>query len=89
MNCKKAVGEIFNIGNPESISINKLAKKVKKITASRSKIEHIPYEKAYEKGFEDMKHRHPNITKIKKLINFNPTVDMEGIILRTIAYFKG
>ena len=88
MDCKKAVGEAFNIGNPKSISINELAKKVKKITGSRSKIEHIPYEKAYEKGFEDMKHRQPDITKIKKLIGFNPTIGIDEIITRTIEYFK-
>ncbi len=89
MDCKKAVGEAFNIGNPKSISINELAKKVKKITGSRSKIEHIPYEKAYEKGFEDMKHRQPDITKIKELIGFNPTIGIDEIITRTIEYFKG
>lgn len=89
MACKKAVGEIFNIGNPKSISINELAKSVKRIAGSKSKIVHIPYEKAYEKGFEDMRHRQPDITKIKRLINFNPTVDIDGMILKTVEYFRG
>ena len=88
MNCKKAVGEIFNIGNPKPISINGLAKRVKKIAGSKSKIVHIPYEKAYEKGFEDMKHRQPDITKIRKLINFNSKVDMDEIIKKTVEYFR-
>jgi len=89
MNCEKAVGEIFNLGNPESISINNLAKRVKKLAKSESKIAHIPYEKAYEKGFEDMMHRHPDITKIKKSINFSPKTDIDQIIIKTIEYFKG
>jgi UDP-glucose 4-epimerase len=89
MNCKKAVGEIFNIGSPKSISINELAKRVKKITGSKSKITHIPYEKAYEKGFEDMKHRQPDITKVRKLTSFNPKVSMDEIIMKTVEYFEG
>lgn len=89
MNCEKAVGEIFNLGNPKAISINELAKKVKRLSDSKSKIEHIPYEKAYEKGFEDMIHRHPDITKIKRYINFTPKTDVDGIIIKTIEYFKG
>ncbi len=84
----KAVGEIVNIGNPKSISINELAKKVKKITATRSRIVHIPYEEAYEKGFEDMKHRQPDIAKIKGLIDFRPTVEIDEIIRRTVEYFE-
>ncbi|MDP3789289.1 MAG: GDP-mannose 4,6-dehydratase [Candidatus Omnitrophota bacterium] len=89
MNCDRAVGEIFNLGNPEAISINELAKKVKRLAASKSKIEHIPYEKAYEKGFEDMMHRHPDIAKIKKLINFTPRTGVDEIIINTIEYFRG
>ena len=87
MNSKGAIGEIFNIGNPKPISINNLAKKVKKLTSSKSKIKHIPYEKAYEKGFEDMLHRQPDITKIKRLINFKPTVGVDEIIMKTVEYF--
>jgi len=89
MDCKKSVGEIFNVGNPKYISINELAEKVKKITGSKSKIVHIPYEKAYEKGFEDMIHRQPDITKIKRFINFNPKVSLDEIIMKTVEYFRG
>ncbi|MDD5680514.1 MAG: GDP-mannose 4,6-dehydratase [Candidatus Omnitrophica bacterium] len=89
MNCEKAVGEIFNLGNPKSISINNLAKKVKRFAKSKSRIEHVPYEKAYEKGFEDMMHRHPDITKIKKAINFRPETDIDEVIVKTIEFFKG
>ena len=89
MNYKDAVGEIFNLGHPKSISINELAKRVKKLTGSKSRITHIPYEKAYEKGFEDMKHRQPDIRKVKGLINFNPSVSIDQIILKTAEYYKG
>lgn len=89
MDCKRSIGEIYNIGNPKPISVNELAKRVKRITGSKSKIIHIPYEEAYEKGFEDMKHRQPDITKIKKLINFSPTVGINEIIMKTVEYFRG
>lgn len=89
MNCKKAVGEVFNLGSPKSITINELAKKVKAITGSKSKIEHVPYERAYERGFEDMMHRQPDISKIKKHIDFKPKANIGEIIKRTAEYFKG
>lgn len=84
----KAVGEIFNIGNPKAITIKELAEKVKKMTGSKSVISLIPYEKAYEKGFEDMRHRQPDITKIHDLIGFEPKVDLDEILENVIAYFE-
>lgn len=84
----KAVGDVFNIGNPESISITALARKIKKLTNSKSKIEFVPYEKAYEKGFEDMRHRQPDISKIHALINFSPKVHIDELLKRTIRYFQ-
>jgi UDP-glucose 4-epimerase len=78
--CKSCVGEIFNLGNSHAISINELAAKVKKMTRSSSPIRHIPYEKAYEKGFEDMRHRRPDISKIKKAINFSPAYSIDDIL---------
>lgn len=86
---RKAVGEIFNIGNPSPISIDALAKRIKKLTDSMSRIIHIPYEKAYQKGFEDMKHRHPDIAKLKKITGFSPKTDIDSILTETIQYFKG
>jgi len=85
---KHALGEIFNIGNPKSISILELAEKIKKFTGSKSKIEFISYEKAYEKGFEDMRHRKPDISKIKALLKFSPKVDIDELLKRTVAYFQ-
>jgi len=85
---RKAEGEIFNIGNPKGITIEELAKKIKKMTNSQSEIAYIPYEKAYEKGFEDMRHRMPNIDKLKHFIGFSPETDIDDILTKTIDYFE-
>lgn len=84
----KAVGDVFNIGNDHEVTINELAEKVKEMTGSSSEIEHIPYEKAYGPGFEDMERRCPNIEKIRNLIGFEPKYDLESIIQSVINYFK-
>jgi len=84
----QAVGGIFNVGSEEEISINELAKMVKRLTKSRSPIEHLPYEKAYEKGFEDMRRRVPDLTKIRSMIGFRPKVNLEEMLLKIIDYFK-
>jgi UDP-glucose 4-epimerase len=86
---KIAVGEIFNLGSPSGISIKTLAKKIKKMTRSESQLLYIPYEKAYEKGFEDMRHRKPNIDKLKETIGFKPTYSINGILKDTIKFFEG
>ncbi|TET89026.1 MAG: NAD-dependent epimerase/dehydratase family protein [Desulfobacteraceae bacterium] len=83
-----AEGDIFNVGNDTEVTINELAQKVKEMTDSDSEIEHIPYEKAYGPGFEDMKRRCPNIKKINKLIGFKPSYDLEAMIQSVIDYFK-
>ncbi len=68
----EAVGGIFNIGGREEISIDKLARLVKDVVQSPYSIVHIPYEQAYEEGFEDMRRRVPDISKIEKLIGYQP-----------------
>lgn len=85
---EKAMGEVFNVGNPQSISILDLAKKIRTFADSTSKIEFVPYEKAYEKGFEDMRHREPDISKIKSFIKFSPGVGIDELLKRTIRYFE-
>ena len=82
----KAVGEVFNIGSQEEVSIEQLAKEIIRITKSKSKIEYIPYEKAYEEGFEDMQRRIPDTTKINKLIGFKPSYTLAQIIKDIIKY---
>jgi len=88
MHHPKAVGEVFNIGNPKPITILELAQKIKKKIGSRSSIIFVPYEKAYNKGFEDMRHRESDITKIRRLINFEPKVDIDEMLDRIIEYFE-
>lgn len=83
-----AIGEVFNVGNPESVSILKLARKIKRLTRSASKIEFVPYEKAYEKGFEDMRHRRPDISKIRSLMQLSPKIHIDELLKNTIQYFQ-
>ena len=85
----KAYGQVFNIGSQEEITIEGLAQKVIEITGSRSKIVRIPYEQAYEEGFEDMERRVPDTTKIRDLVGFKPTVDLKTIIEDVVRYTKG
>jgi UDP-glucose 4-epimerase len=83
-----AVGQVFNIGNGTEISINALAAKVKTLTGSSSAIVRIPYDQAYEAGFEDMPRRVPDISKINRLIGYEPTVELDEILTRVIEYFQ-
>jgi len=86
----KAVGEVFNIGNPDNkITINALAKRLKLSTGSKSVIKHVAYEKAYALGFEDMRHREPNISKLKQVTGFAPQVNMDRMLSRIVGYLKG
>ncbi|MDQ1335711.1 MAG: UDP-glucose 4-epimerase [Thermodesulfobacteriota bacterium] len=88
MDTPAAEGEIYNVGNNQEVSINDLAQRVKEMTGSDSEIEHIPYEKAYGPGFEDMERRCPNISKLKAAIGFAPSYDLTSIIQSVIDYFK-
>ncbi len=83
-----AVGQIFNLGCDEEISIRELAEKVKEITKSNSEIVHIPYDLAYEEGFEDMRRRVPDLTKAKKLIGYDPRVTLEQSLLEIYKFAK-
>ena len=85
----KAIGEIFNIGTQETTTIEDLAKRVIKLTESHSDIIYVPYEKAYERGFEDMRHRVPDISKIHNLIGYSPKHNLDMILEKVIEHFKG
>jgi UDP-glucose 4-epimerase len=84
----KAVGEVFNVGNGREITIERLALLIKKMTNSKSKIVYIPYDKAFEKGFEDMIRRVPDITKINHLIGYKPRVNLEESLEKIIDYYR-
>jgi len=82
MKSSKAIGRVFNVGSEDEITILNLAKRVKKVTGSKSKIVHIPYQEAYESGFEDMRRRVPSIKKVNKLIGWKPQIGLDRIIKR-------
>ena len=82
----KAYGEVFNIGHTKEISIYDLAALVKAMTSSPSEIVLVPYEEAYEAGFEDMPRRMPDISKIERLIGYRPVLDLPEMLERVIAY---
>jgi len=85
---RRAVGQVFNIGNAGEISIADLAVKIKKMTGSASEIVTIPYDQAYEAGFEDMPRRVPDISKIGALTGYKPTVELDEILDKVIEYFR-
>ncbi|MGH7771184.1 MAG: GDP-mannose 4,6-dehydratase [Candidatus Binatia bacterium] len=84
--CPQAYGEVFNIGCGKEISIYHLAAMVKQMTNSQSDIIHVPYDQAYEAGFEDMPRRLPDISKIQRLIGYQPSLDLPDILRRIISW---
>lgn len=84
----KAIGDVFNIGSEEEIRIKDLAKKIKRMTRSRSPVVFVPYEKVYGKGFEDMERRTPNVSKIRKLLTFKQTYSLDKTIETVIEYYR-
>lgn len=84
--CKKARGEIFNIGGTEEISILGLAELVVKTLGSKSRIEFVPYEKAYAPGFDDMRRRKPRVEKLERSIGFRPQTTLGEIVRQTASY---
>jgi UDP-glucose 4-epimerase len=88
MKHEKAIGEIFNVGGTQEISIHDLACKIIQKTNSNSVIEKIPYEKAFKKDFEDMQRRVPSVDKLKSFIGFEPKTDLDTILTDIIDHMK-
>ncbi len=84
----RAVGQVFNIGNGHEITIRALAEKIRDLTHSRSEIVLVPYDQAYEAGFEDMPRRVPDLQKLRSLIGYAPKVQLDEILARVIDYFE-
>jgi UDP-glucose 4-epimerase len=82
------VGDVFNIGSTSEVTIGDLAIRVKKMTNSDSAIQTIPYDVAYEAGFEDMPRRVPDISKIHSLIGFAPKIGLDDIIRTVIEHVR-
>jgi UDP-glucose 4-epimerase len=83
---KRAVGEVYNIGSDHEVTILQLAERVKELTGSNSRIVLVPYEQAYEEGFEDMMRRVPNLSKINNLIGYQPTFTLDQILDSVIEH---
>jgi UDP-glucose 4-epimerase len=81
-----AVGDVFNVGAPHELSMNELAERIAEACGSTSRIVHIPYDEAYEEGFEDMERRVPDVSKIRALTGWEPALGLERIIEDAIAF---
>jgi UDP-glucose 4-epimerase len=88
MDAGRAVGEVVNVGNTEEITIEELAHRVREQTHSSSAVEYIPYDRAYEPGFEDMMRRVPSVDKLEALTGFRPRTPLNEIIDRVAAFFR-
>jgi nucleoside-diphosphate-sugar epimerase len=84
----KAIGQVINIGNMQEITIEQLAVRVRELSGSKSPIKFIPYDEAYESGFEDMPRRVPDLTRVKGLIGYEPKHDLDEILTQVIDYFR-
>jgi UDP-glucose 4-epimerase len=85
----KAIGQVINIGNTGEISIMKLAERVRELSGSASSIKLVPYDEAYESGFEDMPRRVPDLSKVTALIGYKPRFSLDDILVQVIEYFRG
>jgi len=88
MDDESAVGEVFNVGSNQEITILDLARKVKELTNSKSEITFVPYDEAYEEGFEDMPRRIPDISKVNGRVGFQPEKSLDGILDSVIEFHR-
>ncbi len=84
----KAIGQVINLGNTEEVTIQRLAERVRELSGSSSSIKLIPYDQAYESGFEDMPRRVPDLSKAEKMIGYTPRHTLEDILVQVIDYFR-
>lgn len=88
MNEPRAVGQIFNLGSQQETTIAALAERVRELADSQSAIQYIPYEEAYVTGFEDMRRRVPDVTKLRHLLGYAPDTQLDAILNDVINYFR-
>lgn len=84
----RAIGQVLNIGNPQEVTIRDLAERIRQATQSTSPIKLVPYDEAYDPGFEDMPRRVPDLTRIRALIGYEPRVGLDEIIERVVAFTR-
>jgi UDP-glucose 4-epimerase len=89
MACASAPGQVFNLGGEREVSIRQLAELIIERTGSKSRLEFIPFEQAYDEDFEDMQRRVPDLTKIGKAIGYQPEKRLENIIDDVVAHVRG
>ena len=83
-----AVGEIFNIGTDQEVTIGDLAERIKARTGSASEIVRVPYDQAYAPGFEDMQRRVPDVSKINRVIGWRPTIELDQTLQQVIDHMR-
>jgi nucleoside-diphosphate-sugar epimerase len=83
-----AIGQVVNIGNTQEVTITALAERVRDLCGSQSPIKYIPYEEAYDSGFEDMPRRVPDLTKVRRMIGYEPRHSLDDILVQVIDYFR-
>jgi len=83
-----AVGEVFNVGSSEEVTIGELAERVKRLAGSRSPIVFVPYEEAYQPGFEDLRRRVPSIAKAERVVGYRPRVPLDETLRRVLEFFR-
>ncbi len=88
MESEPAVGEVFNLGNPTEVTIEELARTVIRLTGSASEIRYVPYDQAYDEGFEDMERRVPDISKVVARTGYRPLYDLDTMLRDTIDWFR-
>jgi UDP-glucose 4-epimerase len=88
VNEPKAIGQVINLGNIQEITISQLAERVRALSGSKSPITLIPYDEAYESGFEDMPRRVPDLSKAEAMIGYKPKYSLEDILTQVITYFR-
>jgi nucleoside-diphosphate-sugar epimerase len=86
--CPAATGEVFNVGSSHEVTIDDLAERVKRLTGSRSPIVHVPYDQAYQPGFEDLRRRVPAIAKAERVVGYRPRVALDETLGRVIAFLQ-
>ena len=84
----ETVGDVFNVGNDQEITIEKLAHTVIELTGSKSIVKKVLYEKAYSPGFEDMHRRIPDLTKIKNIVGWAPRFSLHSIISDVASHMQ-
>jgi UDP-glucose 4-epimerase len=88
-NARNVVGEVINVGNDQEITMNRLAEAVKEISGSPVDIVHVPYDRAYKRGFEDMQRRVPCLQKLERLIGYRPSMLLEQIVKLVVSDMRG